>query len=136
VAPGFPLVVHPPADPDSMIESCGPFDAGVASEPGHVANNALALSNKALTYPAAGLALILSDTAGQRPLADSLGGDAIVYRPGDVETLAEGLRRWAVDPSALARARAAAWEAAQHRWYWEHPSERDALLAAVAAVAG
>jgi hypothetical protein len=134
-APRLHLVVHPPADPDSMVDVCRGFDVGISAEQGRVANNALSLSNKALTYPLAGLALALTDTPGQRPLAHDLGGDAIVYTPGDVAQLADGLARWASDRAALRRAGVAAWEAARRRWHWEHPLERDALLYAAARAA-
>ena len=58
------------------------------------------------------------------------------YVPGDVASLAAGLRRWAEDKSRLARAKGAAWVAARRRWHWEHPEERGALLEAVAKVLG
>jgi glycosyltransferase involved in cell wall biosynthesis len=128
------IVIHAPADPDSMIDACRPFDAGIAAEPGHGRNNALALSNKALTYPLAGLALVMTDTPGQRPLAGDLGGDALLYAPGDIERLSEGLARWAADPAALQRAREAAWHAAQRRWHWDHDCERGALLRCIRTV--
>jgi hypothetical protein len=135
-APLLRIVRHAPVDPDDIIESCAPFDAGIASEPGGSPNNAMALSNKALTYPLAGLGLILSDTPGQRPLAESVGRDAIVYRAGDTDALADGLRRWSADAASLRRAREAAWEAARRRWHWEHAAEREALVGAVASTLG
>jgi hypothetical protein len=127
-APSLRLVVHAPADPDSMVDACRPFDIGVATEQVHVTNRALCLSNKALTYPLAGLALVMTDTPGQRPLARDVEGDVLLYAPGDIDALAEGLARWAADPTALRRARQAAWNAAQRRWHWDHDRERGALL--------
>jgi len=131
-APRLKLTVHSPLPPDAMIEACRPFDVGVSSEQGHIPNRAFNLSNKALTYPLASLALVLTDTPGQRPLADDAGEGALVYAPGDVESLAAGLARWASDRSALRRAKQAAWEAARTRWHWEFPKERGELLAQVA----
>jgi glycosyltransferase involved in cell wall biosynthesis len=133
-APLLTLTVHQPTDPDAMIGSCDAFDAGLGVEPGSSENNRLVLSNKTLTYPLAGLALVLTGTPGQQPLADTLDGDAIVYEPGNTRALADGLRRWARDRTTLDRARSAAWEAARTRWHWEYPSERDRLLATVRSV--
>ena len=130
-APTLRLVEHAPANPDTMVEACRPYDVGLSVEQGHTVNNALSLSNKALTYPLAGLAMLLTDTPGQRPLARDLGADAAVYSAGDVDALAERLATWHGDRRALVRAREAAWEAARRRWHWEHPLEREALLAAV-----
>jgi hypothetical protein len=133
VAPRLRLVFHEPGDPDNMVDACRGFDVGLALEPGRTLNNALALSNKALTYPLAGLALALTDTPGQRVLADDLGAQAVTYAPGRVADLAAGLLRWHEDRPALERARQASWNAAQERWRWDHPLERDTLLAAVRA---
>lgn len=135
-APALRLVVHFPADPDSMIDACRPFDAGIAAEQVHLANRALCLSNKALTYPLAGLALVMTDTPGQRPLAHDVEGDLLLYAPGDIDRLGDGLARWVADPAALRRAREAAWHAAHRRWHWDHDRERGALLHCVRTVLG
>lgn len=130
-APLLKLMVHPPAPPDAMIALCAGYDVGLAVESPHVLNRDLCAPNKPYTYVLAGLAVVMTDTAGQRPLAADLADAALTYRPGDVEALAAGLRRWAEDKTALAAAKAAAWRAAGRRWHWEHPAERGALLAAV-----
>jgi hypothetical protein len=101
-------------------------------EQAHVLNRDLCLCNKLFTYMLAGLALACTDTKGQRPLAEDLGAGAVLVRPGDVATLAAGLKRWADDVQGLARAKRACWEAARRRWHWEHPLERGALLRVVA----
>ena len=75
--------------------------------------------------------MVLTETKGQRVLADDLGEAACVYRAGDVKTLASKLRLWANDKAALLQSRHGAWEAAQRRWHWEHPLERGVLLEAV-----
>ncbi len=131
VAPALRLIHHEPAPPDMMVEACRGYDVGLSLEQGHVLSRALCLTNKAFTYILAGLAVALTDTAGQRALAADLGAAALCYRPGDVATLAGGLERWAEDKPLLARAKAAAWQAAQRRWHWEHPEDRGALLEAV-----
>jgi hypothetical protein len=134
-APRLRLVQHQPRDPDEMVNACRGFDIGLAVEPGHTLNNALSLSNKALTYPLAGLAMAMTRTPGQRVLIDHLGEDAVSYAPGRFEDLAAGLERWHEDRSALRRAQEASWSAACTRWRWDHPLERDALLEAVRRVA-
>jgi glycosyltransferase involved in cell wall biosynthesis len=130
-APRLSLHHHDPAPPDRMVELCAGYDIGLSPEQPHIANRELCLANKPLTYVLAGLAVVLTDTAGQRPLAEDLGQAALSYRAGDVDALAAGLAHWATDPAALARAQAASWQAAKRRWHWEHPAERGALLAAV-----
>jgi hypothetical protein len=134
-APRLRLVQHAMSDPDAMISACRGFDVGLAVEPGQTLNRALCLTNKALTYPLAGLAMAITRTPGQRVLAEHLGPNAIVYAPGDTGALANGLARWHDDRAALGQARHASWQAACDRWRWDHPLERETLLAAVRAVA-
>jgi glycosyltransferase involved in cell wall biosynthesis len=135
-APRLTLVPLPLIPADALPASCRGFDVGLALEPGRTRNSDLLLSNKALTYVLGGLAVALTDTSGQRPLGRDLGEAALLVPPGDEEQLAAGLARWAEDRPALARARAASWEAARRRWHWEHPEERGALLAAVERALG
>jgi hypothetical protein len=134
-APGLRLVWHQPADPDAMVDACREFDAGLAVEQLHPRHRQLTLSNKALTYPLAGLAVVVTDLPGQRPLLRDLGNDAIAYGPGDADVLADGLARWSSSPASLRRAQEAAWVAAERRWHWEHAEERGALVAAVGRLA-
>ncbi|HEX8149721.1 MAG TPA: hypothetical protein VF591_21255 [Pyrinomonadaceae bacterium] len=134
VAPQLEIVHHLPASPDEMVRLCDGYDVGLAIEPGFSSNNLLALSNKALTYILGGLAVVFTDTLGQRPLALDISDGAFLYSPGDVETLSRGLKRWADDKAALTKAKRKAWEAAARRWHWEHPRERGALLKAVGLV--
>lgn len=129
-APTLRLVFHAPAAPDDMVSLCGGHHAGLAVELNDTRSHQLCLSNKALTYILAGLAVVLTDTPGHRTLAADLRGGAVVYAPGDVAQLASGLKRWYDDPSSLATAQRAAWHAATTRWHWEHAQERGALLRA------
>jgi glycosyltransferase involved in cell wall biosynthesis len=132
-APRLLIVAHEPAPPDAMVDLCADYDVGLSLERGPVLNKLLCLSNKALTYILGGLAVVLTDTPGQRPLARDLGEGSLLYAPGDVASLAAGLRRWADDRRLLERARTASWQAAQRRWHWEHPDESGALIRACVA---
>jgi hypothetical protein len=134
VAPRLKLHVHPPGAPDKMVELAQPFDIGLSTEPGFSLNNQLALSNKSFTYMLAGLAVVFTDTPGQRKLASDLGLGAVLCEPGDITALATGLKQWAENKATLARAKQAVWAAAQCRWHWEHPEERGTLLKMVGRI--
>ena len=95
-------------------------------------NRALCLTNKAFTYMLAGLAVVLTATPGQEPLAADLGEGALVYAPGDIETLAKASGAGPTTDGARARP-GGELEAARDRWHWEHRDERGALLTAVTA---
>jgi len=126
------VVVHRPVAPDSMVESCAGYDAGLAVESGFSCNNTVSVSNKLFTYLLAGLPVILTDTEGQRVLARDLGDAAFCYRTSDIPALAAGLRRWAEDKTLLLRAKVAAWNSAKRRWHWDHPLQKGVMLDAVA----
>lgn len=128
VAPRLQLIHHEPINPDAMVESCRGYDIGLALEQAHVFNRAICLTNKAFTYMLAGLAVIFTDTPGQRPLALDLGKAALLYQPGDVAALTKGLKRWAENKELLYAAKHTAWDAAKRRWHWQHDEERGALL--------
>ena len=130
--PVVTLHVEPPADPDRMIELAAAHDIGFASEHEPVENRQLCLTNKVFTYLAAGNAIAMGDTRAQRHLAGQLGEAAFLYRPGEIEPLAEWLRHLSVDRTARGRAREAAWQHAVRRWNWHHDAEEGQLLSLVA----
>jgi hypothetical protein len=128
VAPRLTITGHAPLTPDAMIEACRPYDVGLALEQPPPPNRAICLTNKIFTYLLAGLAVAVTDTPGQRPVAQDLAQGAIVYAPGDIHALAAGLKAWHCDRAALSRAKQATWDRGARRWHWDHPLERGALL--------
>jgi len=133
-APRLKLVHHAPQPPDRMVDLCRDYHVGLALEILDPPNRAICLTNKAFTYILAGLAVVFTDTPGQRGLAGDLGPGAFLYSPGDIEALAQALRLWATSPTKLLAARRAAWAAARRRWHWHHPDEEGTLLRAVREV--
>jgi glycosyltransferase involved in cell wall biosynthesis len=131
VAPRLQLIHAEPAAPDSMIALARNHDVGLALEQRTPLNRDLCLTNKAFTYLLAGLAVVFTDTTGQRALADDIGEGGFRFAPGDVGSLARQLAQWGADPAALRRAKKASWTAAKRRWHWEHQDERGALLRTV-----
>lgn len=127
---------HHPVRPAAVIQWCRRFDVGLCLERRNPINRDLTITNKCLMYPLAGLALACTDTVGQRSLVEDLEGAAILYREGEVEVLARGLRGWFLNPSLLIQAQTAAWNAAQRRWHWEHPEEKGRFLDAILETCG
>lgn len=134
VAPNLTLTHLEPAAPDDMVDLCRSHDVGIAIENPERRSQALALTNKSLTYVLAGLAVALTDTPGQHELATDLGDAGLILPVGDIDGFAKGLERWSTDPESLVRAKQASWEAAKTRWNWDHPGECRRLLDAIAGV--
>jgi hypothetical protein len=131
-APRIGIEVLSPVDPDAVVDTCRSYHIGVSTEDPVIENRRRCLSNKFCVYLLAGLAVAATDTPGQRSVSASLGLGAAWYARGDLQPLAEALRRWDRDRDALAAARRASWRAAEERWHWEHPAERGTLLRLVA----
>ena len=126
------LTVLPPVAPGELVTWCRDYQVGISAEPQMVENRRLCLSNKLCTYLLAGLAVIATDTPGQREVAADAGDGIAWYATGEIESAARALQRWAASPAALLRSRQDGWTAAMTRWHWEHPQERGALLDLVA----
>jgi len=133
-APSLSLTLHQPAGPDAMVPLAQGYDLGLSGEEPTAINRRLCLGNKIFTYLAAGVPVLLSATPAQTRLGRELGRAALVYEPGDIAGLAEQLSCLANDSQARWQAHFAAREAAVHRWHWEHPEDRGALLDAVGDV--
>ena len=134
VAQDLALTPQSPAPPDDMVDLCRLHDVGLSIENPERRSQELALTNKSLTYILAGLAVAMTDTAGQHELGSDLGEGALLCPRDDIDGLARGLSEWSKDPERLTRAKLASWEAAKRRWHWEHPEECGRLLEAVKGV--
>jgi glycosyltransferase involved in cell wall biosynthesis len=110
---------HDPALPEEMVALSSLYDIGLATEPGRDENNRVAMSNKLFTYLIAGNALITTRTEGQQSFINGVASAGDCYEPGDVDALAEILRRWDDDRDDLENARLEAWRWGEERYNWE-----------------
>ncbi|MGC4072652.1 MAG: glycosyltransferase [Nibricoccus sp.] len=121
----LPLVA--PADLPALIAQ---HDIGLALEDAAIVNRDLTITNKILQYLNAGLAVVASDTAGQREvLARSPEAGLILPRSIDATEHARLLDHLLADRSALQTRQHAARRLAETHYCWEKESPR--LLALV-----
>jgi glycosyltransferase involved in cell wall biosynthesis len=113
------MFLHPRVPPSTLLSRAVEHDIGLALEQPISANKMLTASNKLFFYLLAGLAVVATDTIGQRTVLQQIPGAGDLYPPGDVEALATILNRLMNDPALLARRRQAALGAASSRWNWE-----------------
>ena len=125
------ITVHPPAPPDQMARAASEYDVGLALEQPLDENRSLCLTNKLFVYLLAGNAIAATGSRGQRPIVDSLENAAFSYDPGDVDSLAAGIRRWYTDRQSLNAARERAWRWGTERYNWD--LEKKSFLAVVEA---
>lgn len=112
----------------SPEQICVGYDIGLSLEQGQVRNREICLSNKPLTYLLAGLAVVLTDTEGQREFGLDMGLGAILFQRENLSELARKLDELAFNPGKMLVAKRTSWVAAKRRWHWEHPEEKGKLL--------
>lgn len=131
------LVVHDAVTNDELPSRIAEHDIGLASELTYCRNKDLTISNKVFQYLNGGLAVVASDTQGQREIADRAEGAVVLYAADEPVALAAALDRLLLDFAHLAAARRAALRSAETVFAWEQEQPRllAAFEAAVAASA-
>lgn len=117
------VVVVPQVPPPELVARAAEHDIGLALEQPVTENRALCVTNKLFTYMLAGLAVVATDTPGQRAVMVEASGAGLLYRAGRPDELAERLRTLLCNANQLAACQAAAWEAADRRFNWELESK-------------
>jgi glycosyltransferase involved in cell wall biosynthesis len=125
---------HPLVANDELLSRIAEHDIGFAGETQDCRSRDLTVTNKMLQYLLGGLAVVASNTAGQREVAARAPGAIALYQPGNPRALAAALDGLLSSPDTLDQAKRAALQAAQQTFCWER--QEPALLAAVAAALG
>jgi len=124
------IVVHGLVPNAELLSRIAEHDIGFAGETPSIRSRDLTATNKILQYLLAGLAVVASDTVGQREVAGQASDAVSLYPSGDPAALAHRLDLLLEQPDRLRRAKAAALRAAERTFCWER--QESALLDAVA----
>ncbi len=114
------LEFHHLVAPTDLPAFIAEHDIGLALEPSAPPNKNLTISNKILQYLNAGLAVVASDTAGQREVFARAPGIGELVALADPAALTVRLEALLANPERLAAARQAARRAAEEIYCWEH----------------
>jgi glycosyltransferase involved in cell wall biosynthesis len=125
---------HPLVPNAELLSRIAEHDIGFAGEMQYCRSRDLTVTNKILHYLLGGLAVVASDTAGQREVADQAPDAVALYRSGSPQALAQALDLLIGSPDRLARAKAAALRAAEATFCWER--QQPALLEGVTQALG
>jgi hypothetical protein len=126
------VFLHPLVSNDELLSRIAEHDIGFAGEQKYCPSRDLTVTNKILHYLLGGLAVVASDTAGQREIAAQADGAVQIYPSDDLAALAQRLNFWLENPDRLAAAKAAALQAAERTFCWERSAS--ALLHSVKTV--
>lgn len=109
---------------EELLSRISEHDIGFAGEMKYSRSRDLTVSNKILQYLLAGLAVVASDTTGQREVAESAPGAVALYPSGDHAALAARLNDLLESAEALGGAKRAALRAAEAVFCWEKQEPR------------
>lgn len=116
-------VLHDIVPPQQLLSRIAEHDIGFAGEMLYARSRDLTVTNKILHYLLGGLAVIASDTAGQREVAEQAPGAVSLYPSGDPVALAARLNGLLDATDRLHCAKEAALRAAQSVFCWERQEE-------------
>lgn len=120
----------PSVTPAELPGRLAEFDLGLALENRTPPSRDVTITNKILQYLNAGLAIVATDTAGQREVMQAAPGCGVLVASTDTASWARQLDALLSDSAQLQRMQHAARMAAEREFCWEHDAPR--LLAAVA----
>lgn len=126
------VTVHGVVPARELLSRVAEHDIGFAGEVTGIRSRDLTVTNKIMSYLLGGLAVVASDTAGQREVAAQAEGAVLLYPSGDAAALAATLDVLLANRERLAAGRAAALQAAQRTFCWERQEERLVALVAQA----
>ena len=105
-----------------LLSRIAEHDVGLALETNSIPSRDLSISNKLFQYLQAGLAVIATNTRGQREVLQPCGEAATLLPQSSARLLAEKIDLFAAQPELLAQARPAALRAAK-AFCWERQKE-------------
>ena len=113
------VFVHDTVSPARLGGRIAQHDIGLALETGDIPSRDLTVTNKILQYLQAGLAVVATDTAGQREVFDRAPGIGALVPNGDARALAAALASLIASPPRLGAARREARDAYLTHFSWE-----------------
>ena len=111
----FRELVHP----KELLSRIAEHDIGLALEPNIPENKNLTVSNKFFHYLLGGLAVVATNTDGQREIGAGTSPAVHLCGNGDSDNLADKIRLLLENPQLLASAKAASTTLAREKYCWE-----------------
>jgi len=113
------IFIHNLVSNQELLSRIAEHDIGFAGEMKYCRSRDLTVTNKILHYLLGGLAVVASDTAGHKEVADKAPGAVLLYPSGERVALAERINTLLSNPHGVSKAKAAALNAAEQAFCWE-----------------
>ncbi len=118
------IFIHPTVANHELLSRIAEHDIGLALEIPYCLNKQFTTSNKLFQYVQAGLAVIATETAGQKEVLSNYPNAGILVPSGDAHALAAAIRELVHDPQSLAQRKQAALKSAQQEYNWERQAPK------------
>jgi hypothetical protein len=118
------IFLHDLVPNEDLAERIAEHDIGFAGEVATIRSRDLTATNKIFQYLQSGLAVVASDTAGQREVAALAGAAVRTYRGGDCNDLRCVLEEWLHSPENLRAAKVTAGNVAAEQLNWDKEKGR------------
>jgi glycosyltransferase involved in cell wall biosynthesis len=126
------IFIHPTVPNAELLSRIAEHDIGLALEYTNVPSRNLTVTNKFFQYLQAGLAVIATDTAGQREILSQHTAIGRLIPTNNPVALAQALKDLLCNPERLTAAKAASVQAAKEQFCWEKQRQSLVLTAALA----
>ena len=113
---------HDRVPPNELLSRIAEHDVGLALEPSDVKSTDLTVSNKLLQSILAGVAVIATDTTGQREVMSEWCSSEQLVSVSDVDELANTITMYATDRDTLAERKSRSLKIAEHKLNFEYQS--------------
>lgn len=126
------LFLHPTVPNAELLSRIAEHDIGLALEMTYCPSRQLTITNKLFQYLQGGIAVIATDTSGQREIFEQAPEIGCLIPNDSPVALAQAIQLLLGDREKLMAAKAAALAAARDRFCWENQAERLLQLAELA----
>ncbi|GAA4753489.1 glycosyltransferase family protein [Flavisolibacter ginsenosidimutans] len=118
------VFIHPPIVAERIITDASKYDVGLALETDVSYNRDVCVTNKIFSYLMAGLAIVGTDTYGQKDIFSHFKKAVLLCGKNNADELAQAMLYFIQHPEELTVAKRFAKEAAEERFNWEVESEK------------
>lgn len=113
------VIFHNTVTPEELIMAASEYGVGLCLEEKASMNRDVCIANKIMTYIAAGIPVIASDTAGHRYVFDQAVGIGVMVKLEEIDQLRDAIDFFR-DRSRIKDISTAVRKAAKSRWNWSH----------------
>ncbi|MEM9922930.1 MAG: glycosyltransferase [Cyanobacteria bacterium P01_D01_bin.50] len=128
------IFIHPTVPNSELLSRIAEHDIGLGLETSKITSRDFTVTNKFFQYLQGGLAIIATNTSGQREIFSQYPAIGCLIPNKNPVALAQALKDLIANPEKLAAAKAASLQAAKEKFSWEHQAQKILISAKKAMI--